>query len=49
MSSRAYLSIENLGVTFNAGAKASEVLRGVEVHPVRENIEKRPHCRVAIP
>ena len=31
MTSRAYLSIENLGVTFNAGAKASEVLRGVDL------------------
>ena len=31
MTSRAYLSIENLGVTFNSGAKASEVLRGVDL------------------
>ncbi|HEX7943073.1 MAG TPA: ABC transporter ATP-binding protein [Phenylobacterium sp.] len=31
MTSRAYLSIETLGVTFNAGAKASEVLRGVDL------------------
>jgi len=31
MTSRAYLSIENLGVTFNAGEKASEVLRGVDL------------------
>jgi nitrate/nitrite transport system ATP-binding protein len=31
MSSRAYLSIENVGVTFNSGAKATEVLRGVDL------------------
>ena len=31
MSSRAYLSIENVGVTFNAGPKASEVLRGIDL------------------
>jgi nitrate/nitrite transport system ATP-binding protein len=31
MSSRAYLSIENLGVTFNAGERASEVLRGIDL------------------
>ena len=31
MSSRAYLSIENVGVSFNTGARASEVLRGVDL------------------
>jgi len=31
MTSRAYLSVENLGVTFNTGAQASEVLRGVDL------------------
>ena len=29
--SKAYLSIENVGVTFRSGARASEVLRGVEL------------------
>jgi len=31
MTSRAYLSIENLGVTFNARGQTSEVLRGVDL------------------
>ena len=31
MTSRAYLSIENLGVTFNAGERATEVLRAVDL------------------
>jgi nitrate/nitrite transport system ATP-binding protein len=31
MTSRAHLSIENLGVTFDAGGRASEVLRGVDL------------------
>jgi len=31
MTSRAYLSIEAVGVTFNAGERASEVLRGIDL------------------
>ena len=31
MSSRAYLSIENVGVTFSAGARSTEVLKGVDL------------------
>ena len=31
MSSRAYLSIEAVGVTFNTGERASEVLRGIDL------------------